>query len=187
MPLRVVSNHRPSGRCVRGNLLGGWPRCVYASHHRPTEQGPRTPRQRPVYRVQTLERCVTGSPRSPVCGTVCPSYPAPVHCFSYTPARALPVAFHLGLGDHAPAVAADLEIAVVDLGRECGLFDLRHRRTPRASDREHREADTYGPGDRGHVGNMRIRRVGRNGRGRPAAPGSSRASVEARSLASSTD
>jgi len=53
-------------------------------HHRPNEQGPRTPRQRPIYRVQTLERCVAGSPRSPVRATVCLSYPAPVLCFSYT-------------------------------------------------------------------------------------------------------
>ena len=50
-------------------------------HHRPTEQGPRTPRQRSVYRVQNLERCVAGGPRSPVCATVCLSYPAPVLCF----------------------------------------------------------------------------------------------------------
>jgi len=56
-------------------------------HHRPTEQGPRTPRQRSVYRVQTLERCVAGSPRSPVCAIVCLSYPAPVLCFSYTRAQ----------------------------------------------------------------------------------------------------
>jgi len=40
-------------------------------HHRPTEQGPSTSRQRPFYRVQTLERCAAGSPRSPVCATVC--------------------------------------------------------------------------------------------------------------------
>ena len=53
-------------------------------HHRPTEQGPRAPRQRPAYRVQTRESCVAGSPCSPVCATVCPSYPAPVLCFSYT-------------------------------------------------------------------------------------------------------
>ena len=57
---------------------------VRLPHDRPAEARPRTPRQRPVYRVQTLERCVARSPRSPVCATVCPSYPAPVPCFSYT-------------------------------------------------------------------------------------------------------